>query len=265
MQCWHTSLTFTTFDLPWRGGADNEAVMNFHLRTSMNPETLRKAFAEDGYIHVPEILPGDAAQRIYAGLTEGTQWNLVFNDRSRHIDIAEKQVEAMPKESVDRLQQAIFAQAREGFQYCYHNYPIYDAHNAGLNSGHILHRFLEFLNSDEFLKFSRAATGIDDITFADAQATRYLPGHFLTTHDDTSEGKNRRAAYVFNFTRGWQADWGGYLQLLDDSGHVRRGLMPAFNALNIIAVPQRHNVSFVTPFAAGMRLSITGWLRYGEG
>jgi Rps23 Pro-64 3,4-dihydroxylase Tpa1-like proline 4-hydroxylase len=45
---------------------------------------------------------------------------------------------------------------------------------------------------------------------------------------------------------------------------VRRGLKPAFNALNILAVPQRHNVGFVAPFAGGMRLSISGWLRAGE-
>lgn len=84
------------------------------------------------------------------------------------------------------------------------------------------------------------------------------------THDDISEGKNRRAADVFNFTPDWRADWGGYLQLLDDAGNVRHGLMSTFNALNILAVPQVHNVSFVAPFDGGMRLSVTGLLRYGE-
>jgi Rps23 Pro-64 3,4-dihydroxylase Tpa1-like proline 4-hydroxylase len=128
----------------------------------------------------------------------------------------------------------------------------------------VLHQFYEWMNDEEFLQFARAATGFDDISFVDAQATRYLPGHFLTTHDDAVEGKKRRAAYIFNFTPDWRSDWGGYLQLLDEAGNVRRGLMPSFNTLNILAVPQRHNVSLVAPFAGGIRLSISGWLRYGE-
>lgn len=235
--------------------------MKFQLNATLDPAAIRARFSADGYVHVPDILPFENAVRIHECLTEGTEWNLVFNDRSRHIDMPVEQFRTLPRDKADQLQRAIFAQAGRGFQYCYHNYPIYDAQAAGRNAGHLLHRFCEFLNSDVFLEFARAATGAEDIALVDAQATRYMPGHFLTTHDDTSEGKNRKAAYVFNFTRNWSADWGGYLQLLDDAGHVRRGLKPSFNALNLVAVPQNHNVGFVAPFAAGVRLSITGWLR----
>jgi Rps23 Pro-64 3,4-dihydroxylase Tpa1-like proline 4-hydroxylase len=238
--------------------------MKFQLTASLDPVAVRERFSADGYVHVPGILPLESADRIHDCLMQDTHWNLVFNDRSRHIDMPVEQLRTLARDKADQLQHAIFAQARQGFQYCYHNYPICDAHAAGRNREHLLHRFYEFLNSEAFLGFARAATGLDDIAFADAQATRYLSGHFLTTHDDTSEGKNRRAAYVFNFTRDWRADWGGYLQLLDESGHVRCGLKPTFNALNILAVPQSHNVGFVAPFAGGMRLSITGWLRAGE-
>ena len=128
----------------------------------------------------------------------------------------------------------------------------------------MLHNFHEWLNSDEFLEFARGVTGFDDISFVDSQATRYSPGHFLGTHDDTLKGKNRRAAYIFNFTPNWRPDWGGHLQLQDDFGNARCGLVPTFNALNILAIPQRHNVSFITPFAGGYRLSISGWFRYGD-
>jgi Rps23 Pro-64 3,4-dihydroxylase Tpa1-like proline 4-hydroxylase len=165
---------------------------------------------------------------------------------------------------VNQLQHAIYARARDNFQYCYSSYPIYDAHAAGLNPGHVLHQFYEWMNGEEFLAFARVATGFADISFVDAQATRYMPGHFLSTHDDAIEGKNRRAAYIFNFTPEWRPDWGGYLQLLDDAGHVRRGLIPSFNTLNILAVQQRRNVSVVAPFAGGMRFAISGWFRYGE-
>lgn len=238
--------------------------MAFRFSQALDPEVVRRTFTEHGYVHIPAILPPENAKRIHKGLLENTPWNLVFNQDSKHFDLSGEQVGTMSKESLNQLQKAIFAQAQQNFQYCYHNYPIYDAHKAGRNRDHVLHLFYEWLNGEEFLQFARGATGFDDISFVDAQATRYSPGQFLCTHDDSLEGKNRRAAYIFNFTLNWRADWGGYLQLQDDLGNVRVGLAPSFNALNIIRIPQRHNVSFVTPFAGGMRFSVSGWFRYGE-
>jgi Rps23 Pro-64 3,4-dihydroxylase Tpa1-like proline 4-hydroxylase len=238
--------------------------MGFHLSASLDSDAILADFSQHGYAHVRNVLPSENAKRIHKGLIEKTPWSLAFNNKGKHIDLSATQLATMSKQSVNQLQQAIYAQARDNFQYCYSSYPIYDADQAGLNPGHVLHQFYEWMNGEEFLQFARAATGFDDISFVDAQATRYMPGHFLTTHDDSVEGKKRRAAYIFNFTLDWRLDWGGHLQLLDDSGNVRRGLVPAFNTLNILAVPQRHSVSLVAPFAGGMRLSISGWFRYGE-
>ena len=237
--------------------------MSFELSPSLDAADYRRSFGERGYAHVRGVLTESAAAEIHAALVEDTSYNYAFNDGSKHIDLSTAQVKSMTQEQVARLQQAIYAQAQKGFQYCYNNYPIHDVYKAGKNKGHLLHRFYEWINGEEFLAFCRELTGFDDISFADAQATRYRPGHFLTCHDDSLEGKNRRAAYIFNFTPQWLPDWGGYLQLLDDDDHVRHGFRPVFNALNVIAVPQKHNVSLVTPFAGGDRLSVSGWLRFG--
>ncbi|HEX2139124.1 MAG TPA: 2OG-Fe(II) oxygenase family protein [Woeseiaceae bacterium] len=234
------------------------------MSTSLSHDALREAFKRQGFVQVPEVMPRENAERVHKIMLERTSWNLVFANEGKHIDLPGSQLTSMPAGKVKQLQHAIYAQAREGFQYCYNNYPIYDALKAGMDEGHPLHAFYRWINGEDLLGFARAITGFDDIAFADAQATRYMPGHFLTTHDDSQEGKNRRAAYIFNFTPRWSEDWGGYLQLLDESGDVRRGLKPTFNALNILAVPQRHNVGIVAPFAAGMRLSISGWFRYGD-
>lgn len=238
--------------------------MGFSLSTSMDAEAIAESFGEHGYVSIPNILPGENAKRLQKALSDFADWNLVFNDRGKHIDLSSAQVYSMQPRAAQQLQSAIYAQASTNFQYIYNNYPIFDAHNEGRNRNHVLHKFYEWVDSEEFLTFAQAVTGFDDISFVDAQATRFSPGHFLSTHDDLSEGKNRRAAYIFNFTKDWSPDWGGYLQLLDENGHVRRGLRPTFNTLNIIAVPQPHNVSFVTPFAAAVRVSVTGWLRYGD-
>lgn len=238
--------------------------MAFRFSQSLDTDAINQSFTENGYVHIPAVLPHENATRIHKVLLGHTQWNLVFNENDKHHDLSEQQLQAMQKQDLNRLQQAIFNQAQKGFQYSYHNYPIYDAVKQGVNPGHLLHDLYAWFNSEEFLTFARKATGFDDITFIDAQATRYSPGHFLTAHDDIYEGKNRRAAYIFNFTLNWRVDWGGYLQLHDDVGNIRAGLAPTFNALNILAIPQPHNVSFVTPFAGGYRFAVSGWFRSGE-
>lgn len=143
--------------------------MSFHLGSSLSFETIRTDFASQGFAHISNVLPLENAKRMHKGMVERTPWNLVFTDRGKHIDLPGAQLASMPKDSARQLQQAICAQARDSFQYCYNNYPIHDARKAGLHDG-----------------------------------------------------------------------------------------------LNILAVPQKHNVSLVAPFAGGMRLSISGWFRSGE-
>jgi Rps23 Pro-64 3,4-dihydroxylase Tpa1-like proline 4-hydroxylase len=238
--------------------------MSFELSKALDTKAIHKDFETHGYVHVSDVFPDDVASRIYAALLGETPWNMVFTDRGKHVDMLAAQLEKMDRQQVLQLQQSIYAQAQQDFQYCYNNYSIFDAVKAGINKGHVLHELYEWLNDEEFLGFARGATGFDDISFLDAQATRFKPGHFLTTHDDTQRGKKRRAAYIFGFSPDWLPDWGGYLQLFDDDGNARIGLKPTYNSLNILAIPQRHTVSIVAPFAGGMRHSITGWLRYGD-
>ena len=116
-------------------------------------------------------------------------------------------------------------------------------------------------NSPEFVAFARALTGDDRIAYVDAQATRFLPGHFLNRHSDQLDRAGRLYAYVLNLCPRWRVEWGGLLQFLDDEGDVTETLTPGFNTLNLFRVPQPHAVSMVSPFAGAPRLSITGWWR----
>jgi SM-20-related protein len=166
----------------------------------------------------------------------------------------------MPPEQRETMTKKMLEQSRRGFQYVFENYPLYDIYLAGERTQPLM-AMHEFLNSDGFLQFAREITGFDRIAFADSQATKYLPGHFLTEHDDEVAGKQRLAAYVFGFTPEWRADWGGILQFIDRDGHIAEGYVPKFNVLNLFRVPQKHSVSYVTPAAAQARYSITGWLR----
>jgi|ADGO01.1.fsa_nt_gi Predicted proline hydroxylase len=231
------------------------------LAPNLDVDRIAQAFARCGRVHIAPALRRECAERAYRSLVEEVPWQLHLNDGEKSFDIGQDQLRIMPEATRVLLHERVQANAQQGFQYLFDNFPLSDAHALGRNLEIYAMRVYEFMNSPEFLSFARRVTGNDTITMADAQATLYRPGHFLTQHDDLAVGAERVAAYVLNLTPQWRADWGGILNFLDRDGHVAEGYTPAFNALNIFKVPQPHCVSYVAPFARAGRYSITGWLR----
>lgn len=233
------------------------------IRASLDLEPLNAVFRTTGQVHVADFLETGAARRLLQALTGEVPWQLAFNDGAATYDLHKAHLEALEDMRKRLLSDHIMTRAQYDFQYLYNNYPITDYCQKGLAPHLYINRVQAFVNSPEFLDTVRKITGFDDIAFADAQATLYRRGHFLTRHDDDVKGKNRRAAYVISMTPKWRVEWGGILQFVGDDGHVSGGVVPRFNALNIFRVPQHHLVSVVSPFADGGRYSITGWLRTG--
>jgi Rps23 Pro-64 3,4-dihydroxylase Tpa1-like proline 4-hydroxylase len=163
---------------------------------------------------------------------------------------------------MDRL---VLDAARRGFQYRYETIRVPDDAAERQLSSSLLTRFAEFMGSAAVIAYLAELTGLTDIDFADAQATSYRPGDFLTGHHDAVEGKNRRAAYVLSLSPVWRTEWGGLLMFHGEDSAAGDYLVPQFNTLNLFAVPQMHSVSQVASFAAAPRRSITGWLRALQG
>lgn len=231
-----------------------------HLNPALDRRVIAQVFKAQGRVHIPDVLTPASADTLFAQLSTQTPWQLSLNVGQRHVDIAHQQLMLMPPEQRETLTKKMLEQSRRGFQYVFENYPLYDLYAAG-ERAQPLTALHEFLNSEEFLQFAREISGLRQIAFADSQATRYLPGHYLTEHDDDVAGKQRLAAYVLGFTPDWRADWGGILQFIDRDGHIAEGYVPKFNVLNLFRVPQKHSVSYVTPAAEHARYSVTGWLR----
>ncbi|GAB4520813.1 MAG: 2OG-Fe(II) oxygenase family protein [Amphiplicatus sp.] len=224
----------------------------------------RERVVARGRAQIPDILEADAAKRILTRLEMAPRWNLATQCGDRHLDLDAKGMEARPTKDRAQFLALVHDQARDGFGYLFNNIPIYDIYHRRKGKDHPLNEVFELLNSAPMLEFARAITGCEDIGFADAQATRYLAGHFLTEHDDNVAGKNRRAAYVLSLSPKWRPDWGGLTLFFDEQGRVEEVFTPKFNTLSIFTVPQRHAVSAVAPFAGAPRYSITGWFRAGE-
>ena len=233
----------------------------FLLNPALDADALAARFAAEGRLHIPDFLGQASAEGLLANLRQRQDWALIVNQDDKSFDLDRKAQAALSDEQRQALDQAVHAGARYGFQFLYEAIRVPDAEEERQAMDDPLAGFASFLSSPPVVDFLRRVTGKAAIDFADAQATAYGPGHFLTAHDDEVAGKQRHAAYVFNLTPTWRVDWGGLLLFHGPDGHVARGFTPSFNALNLFAVPQPHSVSLVAPFAANRRYSVTGWLR----
>lgn len=194
------------------------------------------------------------------------RWTLVTRLGGRHLDLDAAAMDAMPAAQRTEFDQRVRAGASAGFQYLYETYPLYDKWHGGVlaDEAPVLAHLYAALNSPDFLDPMRQILEAPDISFADAQLTRYRAGHFLTTHDDGNPGKNRVAAFVLTLSEGWQDNWGGVLQFETALGDVTDRFVPRGNTLSLFKVPQPHAVTPVATGVAAHRVSVTGWLRTGD-
>ena len=221
-------------------------------------------FREHGFVKVKNALAVESAELLHQHIQQQKDWNLVFNHNGQHQDLNARAVDGWTAKQKEDLSRIVHTQASNGFQYLYENIPVYDIYHSNLLPGHFFNQIIEFLNSAQTLNYFRTLLSEPNISFADAQITRFGAGHFLNTHDDNVAGKNRVAAFVINLTKEWRPDWGGALNLLDNHGQITNSFVPTFNDVNIFKIPVAHYVGCVSPFATQKRVSITGWLRTGD-
>jgi SM-20-related protein len=236
----------------------------FRLNPHLDRVAIARALAGQRFVQVEEFLARASADALYEVLRSQTPYGLAAAGDGQPLGRYVR-AEAMSSLSAAEKAQmgdgAARAAAAGRFAFLYGRYPMVEAYVQNWHPGHPLYAVLEAINAAPVLDFARDVSGVAEITRADAQATLYARGHFLTDHDDLVESEGRRLAYVLNMTRDWKPDWGGYLNILDDRGDVRAGFMPRFNTLNLFLVPLRHHVSAVAGFAPVGRYAITGWFR----
>ncbi len=234
------------------------------IALSLNPDLdiaqLAAEYARGGKVRIANVLTPDSAEALAACLETETPYKIVtLNGEGLPAQMHSQNIpwhDPGIRSAVER--------ARDRFSYVYKSFPMLAAYERGEHPGHALHAVYEFLNSRPFIELVKSVTGHHDVVRADAQATRYEPGCFLTTHNDFQPGHRRRAAYVLGMTRRWRIDWGGLLIFFDEAGHVTAGDMPGFNTLDLFTTPRLHAVTQVSLFAGAPRHSITGWARAAE-
>lgn len=234
---------------------------------TLNPDLNRTAIAARLQSHrrvqIHDVFPDNVARQLLSCLQLQVPWNTTFNDDGGKVHTLHPiQTAALTPQKTAVIQQHILGRATSQFQFHFKNYPVWDLWAQNRGSDLYIFKLVRFLNSPAFLALIHEISGIPGINMADAQATLFQAGHFLSGHTDAGTPElGRRLAYVLNLTPVWRPEWGGALEFIDPDGNIEAGFTPAFNTLNLFFVPCPHHVSYVAPFAGGGRYSVTGWLR----
>lgn len=242
----------------------NEPIKLFELNPAIDRAGLAGDFARTGRVQVRDFLTEEAARNIHQILSRETPWGLAWRaGASGPHGLRRQQAAAMAPADWQQLSTAIAAAMRSrDYAFVYSQYQLLTAVQEQWNEHPGLDLLLEHINDEPLLELVREITGIRELRKADGQATLFGPNHFLAMHDDGHVAEGWQVAYVMNFTlEEWRPDWGGYLMFYDEEGEPVAGFKPRFNALNMFRVPQRHNVTYVPPFAPAGRLALTGWFR----
>ena len=234
--------------------------IDIRINDALDAQALGAAYRAKGRLQIPNFLAEDAAEALHDALQKNRTWYLAYNNGEEYVESALAEIQGLAQPQRQQFFRQINERAGVQFQYCFIQYYVTEAVKRGDNEGHPLHAAHHFLNDEACLGFMRALTGEPDIQYADALASLYSRGHFLTDHDDTHGDRDRVAAYVISMTKDWNRNWGGHLAFFDKCGNIEEAFLPTFNTLNIFRVPQSHSVQAVTPFARGARTSVTGWL-----
>lgn len=218
-------------------------------------------FAAEGIVRIEPFLDRAEAEALHDHLRRRDDWLQLINSGETIVELDRETRAAMDAVQRNELDDAVYGQARYGFQYRYESIRVPDDPAQREAERDALSRIATRLSEGAIRDRLRAITGADDVAFADAQATAYSPGDFLTGHDDAFDGKNRRAAYVLSLTPQWREEWGGLLLLHGSDAAPARGYSPGMNVLTLFRIPTMHSVSEVSRAAAYRRYSVTGWLR----
>jgi SM-20-related protein len=222
------------------------------LNPDLDIAKLSEEFRQKKRILVRNVFKQECANSLHQSLVAETPWVLRFSQHGKSSEFSREQFENLSPQQRGQLIHDV-----AHFDFIHKRY-VMDV--ALMSDTAYLTRLKRFIDSNEFLDFTKRVTGLSEIHKAGAMATCFEPGNFLRQHDDYQDGENRLCAYVLNMSKAWRPDWGGMLHFMNYHGDVVDTFVPLYNSMSLFSVPVPHMVSMVSPFAEQARYSVTGWL-----
>ena len=229
--------------------------MTMQINEINNVAELTDEFNESGIVRVFDFLQQDSVNQLKTCMETNVEFGNAFYLNGENKLATDEDIKKLPIATQQKLFKDIHQLASNGAGF------LYGRHKIEQNSPKELNSMLELINTNGVLEIIRSITSVSSLTHADGQATRYRRGDFLTRHIDNIPGETRRIAYVLGTTDDWHPDWGGLLQFFQKDGTPTTSWSPTINSLTLFDVNKVHSVTYVTPFAAKNRYSITGWFR----
>lgn len=228
---------------------------------ALNASAIRTALREHGVVQIDNYLPAATADHLHACLDQQVPWDLAWSQHGKGRVIPAAELAQMSPAAIRETVSPAFDQNQPHFRFVYNTFRVSAAWQYGALPGHPLYGLLEAMHAPAYLARMRELTACEAITRMDLIAARYLPGHFLTPHDDAHPGEGREVTYILNLSRAWKPEWGGLLHLMDDEqSHVTHTFVPRFNSMVLFRPPLWHFVSQVANFARLPRYTLTGWM-----
>lgn len=229
--------------------------MQFELNPTLDLAQATQDYAVNKKLRVDGILPDAQAQQFSKYILGSVEYCQAFFLDGQYREASVEKWRQITAEERQETMKIVFSEAAKGVGFWYGRRAINDECSIELQA------FLAWLNSEPTLSAIRQITGDNTLKSASAQATRFMPGDFLTRHQDVVAEEQRRIAYVINLSPKWHPDWGGLLQFFELSGKPLEAWSPDFNSLSLFDVRHVHSVTSISNFAPHPRVAISGWFR----
>jgi len=229
--------------------------MHFRLHDDLDLAAIRRDYARDARTRIHHFLPVRIAEELAGYIATKVEFGQAFVLEGRGRQATREQLNSLSEADSENLRRQVLEQASRGIGYWYGRHDVTES------SPDPVRAFLRWLNDEETLNVVREITGVVELKRASAQITCFLPGDFLTRHNDVYGDQERRIAYAYYLSRSWHPDWGGLLQFFRQNGEPRDAWSPEFNALNLFDVTHVHSVTNVSAFAPGPRYAVSGWFK----
>lgn len=225
---------------------------------SMNPSLdrgeIKAIFDKEGKVKIKNFLNRDDAGKLLLCLHNDITYNLSLVSNDKYHSYSEAQWRDMDTTEKNAINHEVMTNAAKGIGFVYGRHAVKSD-----ETNELLKAFYNWINSKTVLEWARGVSGIKDIKGASVQATRFMPGEFLTRHQDKVDSEGRKLAFVVNLPPNWHPDWGGLLQFYETDGTPTESWSPEFNSLSLFDIKHIHSVTYVAPFALQPRYALSGW------
>lgn len=229
--------------------------MKFDINKDLDLQKIHLVFSQNNKVKIHDFIGEEQARLLAGHIHKDVDFKQAFFANGANREVTSEEFHALSETQKSELLQQIHSYAIDGIGFWY------GRHHVNPDSPAPIKALYDWLSDEPMLETIRTITGFPELKSVTAQVSRFLPGDFLTRHQDVVGAEQRRVAFVLNLSPDWHPDWGGLLQFFKTDGSTLDAWTPQFNSLNLFDVKEVHSVTCVAPFAPKPRVAVSGWFK----